>query len=135
MQSPTLVVSRDRYDIESLTQKKPGSFKPQLLNTAVAGGANPFARTSLAPVGSGAGDWAPAVAHTSGIRFALCNNRITRGCDVRKKDARQIGATAFRVGDHFTQLPRVGPPPFCPTAIQPWAGLYNPLRMDTDGHG
>jgi probable addiction module antidote protein len=63
------------------------------------------------------------------LRFAVCNNRITRGCDVRKKDARQIGATAFRVGEHFTQLPRVGPPTFCPAAIQPWAGLYNPFRI------
>jgi hypothetical protein len=36
MQSPTLVVSRDRYDIESLMQKKPNGFKPALLNAAAA---------------------------------------------------------------------------------------------------
>jgi hypothetical protein len=38
MQSPTLVVSRDRYDIESLTQQEPNDFKPFLLNAAGAGG-------------------------------------------------------------------------------------------------
>jgi hypothetical protein len=38
MQSPALVVSRDRYDSESLTQQEPNDFKPPLLNTAAAGG-------------------------------------------------------------------------------------------------
>jgi hypothetical protein len=33
MQAPTLVVSRDRYDIQSLRQEKPNDFKPSLFNT------------------------------------------------------------------------------------------------------
>jgi hypothetical protein len=36
MRFPALVVSRDRYDIESLMQKKPNGFKPALLNAAAA---------------------------------------------------------------------------------------------------
>jgi hypothetical protein len=38
MQFPTLIISRDPYDIESLKQKKPNGFKPALLNAAAAGG-------------------------------------------------------------------------------------------------
>ena len=34
MEAPTLVVSRDCYDIESLGQEKPNGFKPTLMNTA-----------------------------------------------------------------------------------------------------
>lgn len=43
MQSPTPVVSRDRYDIESLPQKQPNGFKPALLN---ARSADSFVRVS-----------------------------------------------------------------------------------------
>jgi hypothetical protein len=38
MQAQTLVVSRDRYDIESLRQQMPSGFKPALLNAAAARG-------------------------------------------------------------------------------------------------
>jgi hypothetical protein len=49
MQSPTRVVCRDRYDIESLTQKQPHGFKPTFLNAAAASGVKSIARPSLAP--------------------------------------------------------------------------------------
>ncbi len=49
MQSPTRVVCRDRYDIESLTQKKPNGFKPTLLNAATASVVKSIARLSSAP--------------------------------------------------------------------------------------
>ena len=50
MQSPTLAVSRDRYDIESLTQKKPNGFKPTLLNAAAARSADSFVRANVCHV-------------------------------------------------------------------------------------
>jgi hypothetical protein len=56
MQSPALAVSRDRYEIESLRQKKPNGFTPTPLNAAAGGGVKSSARTSLAPVELGAGD-------------------------------------------------------------------------------
>src|ERR1039458_713942 len=45
----------------------------------------------------------------------------------------QIGAIAFRVDDLFTRLPRVGPPPFGPATVQPWAALANPFRIGWGG--
>ena len=38
-------------------------------------------------------------------------------------------ATAFRVGELFGRLPRVGPSPLCPRTGRPWAGLPNPFRI------
>jgi hypothetical protein len=51
MQAQTLLVSRDGYGIESLTQKKPSGFKPSLLNMAAVGGVKALPRTSFALIG------------------------------------------------------------------------------------
>jgi hypothetical protein len=93
MQSPVLVFSRDRYDIESLTQQEPNDFKPSLLNAAAASGVKSIVRTSLALIGSGAGDCAPAPSHTTG--HAVCRIRRLNAAASRRK-----------VGQFFKDLPR-----------------------------
>ena len=42
---------------------------------------------------------------------------------------RRSYTTAFSVDDPSVWYPRIGPPPFCPATVLPWAGLHNPFRI------